>query len=66
MARRECIDSTAHTHLVHQEVREAIDRLPPEQRELVIARLWGGLTLQESAELCNCLPLPFIGVIKMP
>lgn len=50
-AQKESISSTAHVEVVHREVREAIERLQPELRDLVIARLWGGLTLQESAEL---------------
>jgi RNA polymerase sigma factor (sigma-70 family) len=29
---------------------EALGRLPEEQREILVLRLWGGLTLQEAAE----------------
>jgi RNA polymerase sigma-70 factor (ECF subfamily) len=31
-------------------VQEALSRLPVEQREIIVMRLWGGLTLQEAAE----------------
>lgn len=50
-AQSESIPSQVHQEIVHQEVREAIEKLPTEHRDLVIARLWAGLTLQESAEL---------------
>ncbi|HEX7377143.1 MAG TPA: sigma-70 family RNA polymerase sigma factor [Pirellulales bacterium] len=29
----------------------SLDALPPEQREVIVARLWGGLSFQEIAEL---------------
>jgi RNA polymerase sigma-70 factor (ECF subfamily) len=35
----------------HQKVREMIDRLPAEQREVVILRQWAELSFKEIAEL---------------
>ena len=32
----------------------ALDALPPEQREVIVARLWGGRTLEEIAALAGC------------
>jgi RNA polymerase sigma factor (sigma-70 family) len=32
----------------------ALDALPPEQREVIVARLWGGRTLEEVAALAGC------------
>ncbi|MFN8765441.1 MAG: RNA polymerase sigma factor [Pirellulaceae bacterium] len=34
-----------------QEVQEAVERLEPELKEVVIARTWGDLTLSETAEV---------------
>ena len=31
--------------------QRALDRLPPEQREVIVLRIWGGLTLTEAAEV---------------
>lgn len=50
-AQPESIECRVHEEIVHQEVRLAVEALPGELRDLVIARLWGGLTLQESAVL---------------
>ena len=33
---------------------EALDALPHEQREVIIARLWGDLTLLQISQLMNC------------
>lgn len=52
-AAREAVAETAHRDVVHQEVREAIEKLTAEQRDLIVARLWGELTLQECAELLH-------------
>lgn len=52
-APRESVACTVHEDIVHQEVRAAVEGLPDQLRDLVIARLWAGLTLQESAELLN-------------
>lgn len=34
-----------------QAVKEALEKLPIEQRETIVARLWGGLSFREVAEL---------------
>jgi RNA polymerase sigma-70 factor (ECF subfamily) len=32
----------------------ALRQLPPEQREVIVARLWGGLSFEQIAELSGC------------
>jgi RNA polymerase sigma-70 factor (ECF subfamily) len=32
----------------------ALQRLPPEEREVIVARLWGGLSFEEIAEVSGC------------
>ena len=32
----------------------ALQRLPPEQREVIVARLWGGLSFEQIAEVGGC------------
>lgn len=32
----------------------ALEALPPDQREVIVARLWGGLTLEQVAESVGC------------
>ena len=32
----------------------ALERLPPEQREVIVARHWGGLNFDQIAEVANC------------
>jgi len=32
----------------------ALEALPPEQREVIVARLWGGLTLEQVAAAAGC------------
>jgi RNA polymerase sigma-70 factor (ECF subfamily) len=32
----------------------ALQRLPPEQREVIVARLWGGLSFEQIAEVAGC------------
>ena len=32
----------------------ALEELPPEQREVIVARLWGGMTLEEVATVVGC------------
>ena len=34
-----------------EEIASELDAMPPEQREIVLARIWGGLTFDEIAEL---------------
>ncbi|HEY1067171.1 MAG TPA: sigma factor-like helix-turn-helix DNA-binding protein, partial [Pirellulales bacterium] len=31
----------------------ALEKLPPDEREIVVARVWGGLSFAEIAELAN-------------
>lgn len=38
-------------HLDAAEAAAALKTLPPEQRETIVARIWGGLTLQQIADL---------------
>jgi RNA polymerase sigma-70 factor (ECF subfamily) len=37
-----------------QEATKLLAELPLEQREVIVARIWGGLTFEEIAELVNC------------
>lgn len=36
------------------EAIQALESLPGEQREIIVARLWGGLTLEQAAEAAGC------------
>lgn len=36
------------------ELRDALAALPAEQREAIVAHLWGGLTFEQVGELCGC------------
>jgi len=36
------------------EAAAALEKLPPEQREVIVAHLWGGLTFEQIAELMSC------------
>jgi RNA polymerase sigma-70 factor (ECF subfamily) len=38
------------------DVLEGLDSLNPDQREMIIAKVWGELTFEELAELMNCSP----------
>lgn len=38
------------------DVLEGLDALTPDQRELIVAKVWGELTFEELAELMNCSP----------
>jgi RNA polymerase sigma factor (sigma-70 family) len=38
------------------DVLEGLDSLNPDQREMIIAKVWGDLTFEELAELMNCSP----------
>jgi RNA polymerase sigma-70 factor (ECF subfamily) len=33
---------------------EALERLPPELRETIVARMWGGLTFEQIADVSGC------------
>lgn len=37
-----------------EEVNQFLKSLPGEQREVIVARLWGGLTLEQAAEAAGC------------
>ncbi len=39
--------------VVHAELRAAVQALPTEERDAVILRVWGGLTLVEAGKLMN-------------
>jgi RNA polymerase sigma factor (sigma-70 family) len=41
-------------HLDGQRAVEVLADLPPEQREVIVARIWGGLTFEEIATLAGC------------
>ncbi|MCU0718645.1 MAG: sigma-70 family RNA polymerase sigma factor [Pirellula sp.] len=38
------------------DVLEGLESLKPDQREMIIAKVWGELTFEELAELMNCSP----------
>src|SRR6516165_3095332 len=35
---------------------EALQDLPPDEREVIVAHLWGGLTFEQIAEVAGCSP----------
>jgi RNA polymerase sigma-70 factor (ECF subfamily) len=35
-------------------LREALERLPAEQREIIVAHVWGGLTFEQAGALAGC------------
>jgi RNA polymerase sigma-70 factor (ECF subfamily) len=35
-------------------IRDALAELPAEQREIIVAHLWGGLTFEQVAAIANC------------
>jgi RNA polymerase sigma-70 factor (ECF subfamily) len=41
-------------HLDAQEATRLLAALPPDQREVVVARIWGGLTFEEIARVASC------------
>jgi RNA polymerase sigma factor (sigma-70 family) len=44
----------ADDHLDGQEATRLLAELPLEQREVIVARIWGGLTFEEVAGLAGC------------
>jgi RNA polymerase sigma factor (sigma-70 family) len=40
--------------LDQEQVRLALEKLPGEERETIVARLWGGLTFEQIAEVSGC------------
>ncbi|MGF1582169.1 MAG: RNA polymerase sigma factor [Gemmataceae bacterium] len=49
-----CVDIA--NQLDAQQASELLQSLPPENREVVIAHLWGNLTFEEIAEVVSCSP----------
>lgn len=45
---------SAHATLAPEDVVQALEQLPPEQREILVARVWGELNFGELAVLMNC------------
>jgi RNA polymerase sigma-70 factor (ECF subfamily) len=41
-------------HIDGREATRLLAELPLEQREVVVARIWGGLTFEEAAQLVSC------------
>jgi RNA polymerase sigma-70 factor (ECF subfamily) len=60
--RRECAAARPARWFVEPEVDgldaaaavAALQHLPPEEREVIVARLWGGLSFEQVAELAGC------------
>ena len=46
--------SATEDHLDGREATRLLAELPLEQREVVVARIWGGLTFEEVARLAGC------------
>lgn len=46
--------STVDDQLDAQEATRMLAELPLEQREIIVARLWGSLTFEETAQLAGC------------
>ena len=46
--------AAADDHLDGREATRLLAELPLEQREVVVARIWGGLTFEEVARLAGC------------
>ena len=46
--------AAAEDHLDGREATRLLAELPLEQREVVVARIWGGLTFEEVARLAGC------------
>jgi RNA polymerase sigma-70 factor (ECF subfamily) len=46
--------AAADDHIDGREATKLLAELPLEQREVIVARIWGGLTFQEVARLAGC------------
>jgi RNA polymerase sigma factor (sigma-70 family) len=46
--------AAANDHIDGREATRLLAELPLEQREVVVARIWGGLTFEEVARLAGC------------
>jgi RNA polymerase sigma factor (sigma-70 family) len=53
VATREAFQADPSRRLQHQEAIAAVWNLPDELREVVTARIWGGLTFEEIATICD-------------
>ena len=51
--RSEWFESRPENAIDAAAARLALAALPPEQREVIVLRLWSGLTLAETAEICE-------------
>ena len=57
MSRREAIRGSSTTrrgNSTPRRLRAALEALPPEQREVIVAHLWGGLTFEQVGVLAGC------------
>lgn len=52
-SRSEAIENNPSSSLEAKEVVRALEQIAPEYREVVIARIWGQMSLAETAELCG-------------
>jgi RNA polymerase sigma-70 factor (ECF subfamily) len=50
------LESNTSKGVAASEVLDGLDSLKPDQREMIIAKVWGELTFEELAELMNCSP----------
>ncbi len=50
------LEPNTRNGIAASEVLEGLDSLTPDQREMIIAKVWGDLTFEELAELMNCSP----------
>ncbi|MFN7841352.1 MAG: RNA polymerase sigma factor [Pirellula sp.] len=50
------LEPNTRSGIAASEVLEELDSLNPDQREMIIAKVWGELTFEELAELMNCSP----------
>lgn len=48
------MEPSTTTGIEASEVLEGLESIKPDQREMIIAKVWGGLTYDELAELMNC------------
>jgi len=53
VATREAFQADPTQRLQHQEAIAAVWNLPDEMRQVITARIWGGLTFEEIATICD-------------
>lgn len=51
--RREWFDPESHSHLEADEAAEYLNQIPIEQREVIVARIWGQLSFEQISELAD-------------